>query len=332
MNPKELSGFLSFCIDNTLPVLVTGEPGIGKSDIAKQASEAAHAKLIIAHPVVSDPTDFKGLPFPKGDGTAIFLPYGDLNEIIHAAEKTVFFIDDLGQATPAVQAACMQLLLARKINGHTVSEQVTFLAASNRKQDKAGVTGILEPVKSRFISIVELQVSVDDWVKWALKNDMPAELIAYIKFRPLMLNNFKPSKDIVNSPSPRTISNVGRMQEKGLPEPLEYEAFKGAAGEEFALEYRNFLTVMRKLPPIDYIILNPGSAEVPVDADLRYALTYALGRRANDQNIQAICTYLKRMPIEFATACLKDATDRNPDLFNTKPLLIWSSENVGVFI
>jgi hypothetical protein len=332
MNPTELSGFLSFCIGNRFPALVSGRPGIGKTDIVTQAAAMAGTNLIIAHPVVSDPTDFKGLPFPKGDGTADFLPYGMLNKLIQATTKTVLFTDDLGQATPAVQASFMQLFLSRSINGKPISEEVTFIAATNRKEDKAGVTGILEPVKSRFVSIVELQVTVDDWIKWALHNDMPTELIAFIKFRPLMLDNFKATKDIVNSPSPRTVSNVGRMQARGLPEPMEFEAFKGAAGEAFAHEYRTFLTVMRKLPAIDHIILNPATADVPPEADLRYALTYALGRRATEQNIQAICTYLKRMPIEFATTCLKDASERNKELCNTKAFQLWSSENTGIFI
>jgi hypothetical protein len=332
MTPTQLASFLGFCIQNNFPVLVKGKPGIGKSDIGQQAADTAGARLIISHPVVSDPTDYKGLPFPKPDGTADFLPYGDLNEIIHAREKTVFFIDDIGQASPAVQAAVMQLLLARQVNGHMVSEFVTFIAATNRKEDKAGVTGILEPVKSRFVSIVELEVNADDWVKWALKNNMPAELIAFIKFRPGLLDDFKPSKDIVNSPCPRTVSNAGLMQAKGLPESMEFEAFKGAAGENFAQEYRTFLKVMRKLPAIDQIILNPGKAPLPAEPDIRYALTYALGKRANEQNLQSICTYLKRMPIEYATACLKDATERDPELCNTKPFLQWSSDNVGVFI
>ena len=89
------------------------------------------------------------MPFVT-DGQAEFLPFGDLRALIQADKDTVFFLDDLGQAPPTVQAAAMQLILARRINGHHVSDSVTFIAATNRKQDKAGVSGILEPVKSRF--------------------------------------------------------------------------------------------------------------------------------------------------------------------------------------
>ncbi len=73
-----------------------------------------------------------------------------------ATKLTACFIDDLGQATPAVQAAAMQLILARTLNGHRVSDHVVFIAATNRRTDRAGVSGILEPVKSRFATLVEL--------------------------------------------------------------------------------------------------------------------------------------------------------------------------------
>jgi len=97
----------------------------------------------------------------------------------------------------------MQLILARRINGYKVSDQVTFLAATNRKQDKAGVSGILEPVKSRFVSIVELEPDLEDWAAWAASNSLPAELIAFVRFRPNLLNDFTPSVDITK-PRPRS--------------------------------------------------------------------------------------------------------------------------------
>ena len=67
---------------------------------------------------------------------------------------------------------------------------------------------------------------------------MPIELIAFVQTRPDYIEKFEPNKDIVNSSSPRTVANVGLMQSKALPSALEFEAFKGAAGDAFATEYR----------------------------------------------------------------------------------------------
>ena len=161
VKPSQLRRVLASTIPAKRPVLITGAPGIGKTDIVRQACAEAKAHLIVMHPVVSDPTDFKGLPWVS-DGGATFLPFGELQTLINATELTACFLDDLGRATPAVQAAAMQLILARHINGHAVSPHVVFLAATNRRTDRAGVSGILEPVKSRFTTILELEANLDD--------------------------------------------------------------------------------------------------------------------------------------------------------------------------
>lgn len=332
MKPSTLINYLAFAIENKFPVLIKGKPGIGKSDIVTQAAEEARAELIISHPVVSDPTDYKGLPFPNKNGTADFLPFGELYKLIHAKGKTVFFLDDLGQAPPSVQAACMQLLLARQINGHKISDMVTFLAATNRREDKAAVSGLLEPVKSRFASIVELEVDTEDWVKWAIDNNMPTELIAFIRFRPELLDKFEPSREIQNSPSPRTVAYVGKQHIAGLPEMFEFEAFKGAAGEPFAIEYRAFLKIFRELPTIDEIILNPSTAPVPGDPGATYAISSALAQKMTDQNITPICDYLERLPIENSVACMKDALARNRSIGNNRAFIKWSSKNAQELI
>ena len=106
----------------------------------------------------------------------------------------------------------MQLILARRVNGHKVSKHVVFIAATNRRQDRAGVTGILEPVKSRFASIIELTADASEWIDWALENDVPMEVIGWIHYQPSMLTVGEATADIVNHPCPRTIAYAGKSQ------------------------------------------------------------------------------------------------------------------------
>lgn len=331
MKPTQLVKFLQFAIPKRFNVLIKGKPGIGKSDIVAQAAEQAGAELIIAHPVVSDPTDFKGLPFAQADGTADFLPFGELKKLINAKTPTVFFLDDLGQAPPSVQAAVMQLLLARRVNGHKVSDKVSFIAATNRREDKAGVQGLLEPVKSRFASIVELDVNNVDWLKWAAANDMPVELQSFMRFRPDLLDKAEPTKDIINSPSPRTIAAVGRMQNEGLDREIEFEVIKGAVGEGFALEYNAFLKLFRELPDLDGIIANPKNAIVPTDPGTQYALSGALGHRMDEKTIAPIMEYIDRLPKDVSVATVKIGTGgKKEKLQDTKAFTNWAVKNADI--
>ncbi|MDF2191380.1 ATP-binding protein [Paraflavitalea sp. CAU 1676] len=331
MTPSQLHDYLVFAIHNNFPVLITGAPGIGKSDIVEQAANSVNHHLILSHPVVSDPTDYKGLPFPTDSGIAEFLPYGDLHALLIAEKPTAFFLDDLGQATPAVQAACMQLLLARQINGHKISEHVKFIAATNRRQDKAGVSGMLEPVKSRFKSIVELKVNVDDWVQWALRNNMPPELIAFVKFRPHHLEAFVASKDFTNSPSPRTIAAIGVQQNANLDKELEAEVFTGAAGEAFAAEYISFLKHFRELPSVEDVISNPKTTTIPNSPSAQFAIATALSRKISDVTITPIIDYIGRLAPEISIACLVEASQRNKAISNNTAFIQWASKNTALF-
>ena len=333
MIPSQLSKAVSFALTHKLPLLIKGAPGVGKTSIVSQACEKVGAKLIVSHPVISDPTDYKGLPFPvKDKNEATFLPFGELLNLINAKEPTVFFLDDFGHASDSVQKAVLHLIFARHINGYKVSDEVTFLAATNRRQDKAGVMGILEPVKSRFAAIVELEVDVNDWVQWAFENNMPPELIAFIRYRPNLLHDFKPTSDIVNTPNPRTVAYVGNMLNAGMPEGLEYELITGAAGEGFAAEFIGFLNTYKQLPNIPELLKNPDTSIVPSEPSMVFAVCGALAHNAKPDNIEAIFRYSERLPAEFQILLAKDIQRKNPAITSTFAFTKWASSHSNIIL
>src|SRR3979490_2181701 len=119
VKPSQLRAILAKTIPAKFPVLITGAPGIGKTECESLACAEANADNLVMHPVVKDPTDFKGMPWVT-EGGAAFTPFAALQALINASKLTVCFLDDLGQATPAVQAAAMQLILGRHIDGHRI--------------------------------------------------------------------------------------------------------------------------------------------------------------------------------------------------------------------
>lgn len=323
VRPKQLASILSKCITAQLPVLITGAPGVGKSEIVEQAARVVGADVVLSHPVVSDPTDAKGLPWKvEGRDAATFLPYGELERALNAAKPTVWFLDDLGQATPAVQASFMQLLLARHINGHALPDCVTFVAATNRRQDRAGVSGVLEPVKSRFATIVELMPTMEDWVEWALSNNVSPWVMAFMRFRPELLHKFTPSPDMVNSPSPRTWAQASKLLALDLPGDLELAALAGAVGEGAAGEFVAFLRDARALPDLDAILASPETAPVPDQPSTLYAVVSGLASRCTVETFPAIAAYTQRLGKaghgEFSVLLLRDASRREPKTFAMK--------------
>ena len=338
VSPKQLAELLSVMIPARLPLLITGAPGVGKSDIIGQAAAGAGEDLIISHPAVSDPTDFKGLPwFAQGDAYASFKPFGEFHIALTAVKPTVWLLDDLGQAPPSVQAACMQLLLARRVNGHILPDFVTFVAATNRRVDRAGVSGILEPVKSRFPSIVELEPDVDSWCQWAYSHGVPPSLIAFLRYKPDMLCAFQATADLTNSPVPRTWAHLAKLEALNLPAALEAQAMAGSVGEGASLEYLAFRKMANSLVNLDAILLNPDKAKIPSKPDELYATSIGLASRANSTNFNRIATYAGRMFTdadkgEFAVLMIRDAIRRDQTIQNDDSFVRLMSGPLGQLI
>lgn len=345
VTPQQLKSLLLRTIPARLAVLITGAPGIGKTDIVGSVtSELIWEKdnlpfdLIVSHPVVSDPTDFKGLPCPNDARTeANFLPFGDLARAMNVTRPTVWFFDDMGQAPQSVQSALMQLFLARHINGKKISDLITFVGATNRRTDRAGVSGILEPVKSRFQTIVELVPTVDSFAEWAMTDGadlIPPVMVAFHRYRDGLLSAFAPTADMTNSPMPRTWANLAKLEALKLPDLIESAAFAGAVGEGAALEYKAFRKMFENLTSIDEILKDPKGVKLPSKPDQLYATCTALASRATDKTLGTIGIYAERLlhesnKGEFAVLLIRDCLRRDAKLATSNAFITLSCGPIG---
>jgi len=333
VRPKQLVKILVRGFLKGRRFLITGAPGIGKTEIVKKAVELIReagqkVNLIILHPVVSDPTDFKGLP-ALVNGEAMFLPFADLKKMMEADCLTIVFFDDLGQACQAVQAALMQLVLGREINGKRISDNVVFVAATNRAEDRAGVSAILEPLKGRFNSIFELDPCPQEWDQWAEDNDIDWRVRAYVLKRPEMLNAPKPSKNMVNAPNPRNWYSVDCLVKDGYEDDVFFPLVSGAIGSEAGQDFTAFYKIADRLINPKAVINTPHSAPLPKEVDQTYALVISLATLANDDNVDNITEYWKRIPNsdEFQKLFWHVATRRDPNLVETKGFTEFSMKN-----
>lgn len=342
VTPSELAELTEVFIKNQLPLLITGKPGQGKSSIVQQVCKKMNVKLITENLVTADPTDEKGMPAviegKNGEKQAVFLPFGTLLALIHADKPTVHFADDLGHSAKMVQAGYMHVVHERAISEHKISKHVTFIAATNRKKDKAGVQSIISPLLDRYVTIVELINSMEDWVKWALKEKLPYEVVSYIRYRPEVLDEFEPSPDMSQTPTPRGIHNIGRMLQAGVPKHLQLRLFAGTIGKKRATEFVGFLRIFQDLPDPDAVLMNPQNAKIPKEPGHLYALCGALAARATENSIERLVEYATRLETddsagkEFSTLLVKDAVAKNEKLCNTAAFVTWASNNQDVLV
>jgi len=313
VRPAQLLEILRAALRTRKRVLVVGSPGTGKTDIMNQAAELEGFSTLVTHLVTADPTEAAGLPWPNADkNEAYFMLFGNLAAVCNATTPLLWVLDDFGQASPAVQASFMRPLLDyHTVTGYQIPECVCIVAATNKRTDRAGVSGILEPVKSRFDTIVELQPTLDDWVEWAIAHNVVPEVISFLRFRPNLLHKFEATADLTNSPCPRTWAKVSDWLKAGLSRAVEHVVLCGAVGAGAATEFTGFLKIFRELPDPDELLKHPEKAEIPTEPATLYALTGALSARSNRKTFDAIATYATRMleggQAEFAVLLIKDA-------------------------
>jgi len=325
VNAEQLNLLIHATLPKQMPILVTGMPGIGKTAVVKQAIEDMEWDALFSHPVTDEPIDYKGLPWIQ-DGVAKFFPVGVIDEVLRCTQPTAWVIDDVGQAMLSVQASFMQWLHrdSRTLNGQALPDCVSLIMMTNRKEDRAGVSGFLEPFKSRFFTIVELEAHVQSFVNWGIQNNIDPMIMAYLQWKPGQLSDFDPTSGLEVTPNPRAWHHLSDLIKLGLPSEMEAEMFSGCVGEATAIEFIGFRGIYKELPPIADCYENPDSALVPSKTSIIFALIGSLAKRACPDNLDGVLTYMRRLAPEFQVVFTEMLTKYWDDVTDEKEFTRWS--------
>lgn len=321
-------------------ILLTGMPGIGKTALMKLIAKELGYDLVLFHPVVSAPEDFKGLPwmFKDADGNnrAVFVAYEELEKLINATGPTICGLDDFGLAPDAVQGAAMQLLHGGELCGKKISEHVRFFACTNRKQDKAGVKSLLEPVKSRFWGIFELVPELEPFLTYAATVNMSPMLMAFLRHRPDWIqggeDGWMPEADIVSTACPRTIEHLSDTINMNFDVTTRPSVYAGAVGKPMGNEYFAFEQLVVQMPDLDVICANPLGAELPNSPNIMFAMIGALHCRMDRKNIDNIYKYINRaFSKELQAVFHFDIKKIKPSLIKTSAYIDFAAKNGDLF-
>lgn len=320
MRPELMKNTLKSLIETRRTVCIEGAPGGGKTSIVKDTTDSMGFAYIEKHMPTMLVEDF-GIPVIGGETMQYLLPdWFPSADDPNTPSQGVLCFDDRNQANADLQKVLANICQARTLHGKRLHDGWTVISTGNRQSDRAGANRVLSHLRNRE-TVLELETHLDDWCTWAIDNGVKPEVISFIRFRPNLLHDFDPQRDV--NPTPRSwVDGVDRVI--GLvPSDAEYECFKGAVGEGPAAEFTGFLKIFRKLPNPDSVIMNPDSAEVPSDPATLYALSGSIAHRATTNNFERVCRYAERMPAEFSVLTVSYAVKRDPDLCNTGAFNNW---------
>jgi ATPase family associated with various cellular activities (AAA) len=321
LRPTEISQCLASLIPAQRPIYLWGPPGIGKSCMVRQAAQSLSLNLVDVRATLLDPVDLRGLPRLTKD-TAVWCPPAFLPR----SGQGILFLDELAQAAPLVQAACLQLTLDRKVGEYTLPDGWSVIAASNRAEDRAGSHRLITPLLNRFIHL-DLEVSPEDWQTWAVSANVAPEVRAFLRYRPALLFQFDPTTAQRAFPTPRAWQFVSDVL-PGAPPNLLLGVVAGCVGEGAAAEFVGFLRLYQELPDLDAVLAKPDSAPVPREPAVLFALVTALVERcrADKAPLAGFVRYALRLPEEFGVLGLRDALAVQPKLVGLPEVQRWIAE------
>lgn len=290
-----------------VPVLLWGEPGIGKSAALGRLAAALGVPLETVIASIHEPSDFAGLPVvgadPVGQGVPMAPP--DWAVRLHRAGRGLLFLDELSSAPPAVQAALLRVVLERRVGSLGLPPAVRVAAAANPASQAADGWLLSPPLANRFVHLewthdprVVARGLGGTWPEPAvptLSGD-PAGAVArargivsgFLTARPGLVHAMPSDPDAGGRawPSPRSWEMALRLLAFGLAtgvarEPLAL-ALVGAVGPGAGTELLGYLERL-DLPDPEAVLADPEAFSLPGRGDQQLAVFTAVVAAVRDR-------------------------------------------------
>src|SRR5687767_10467130 len=171
-------------------LLLLSPPGVGKSDTVQAAAAESNLSCRSLLGTQIAPEDVSGIPRIVGERSVFCPPRVLLPE---NAQPFCLFLDELPACAPDVQKAFYSLLLERRLGEHELPRGTWVVAAGNRQQDRALVRSLSSALINR-VNILNVRVDTQEWLDWAVANEVRADVVNFISYMPDALMRPVPSE------------------------------------------------------------------------------------------------------------------------------------------
>ena len=293
MKISEFGALLEKALPKHRRILAVGKPGIGKTiEIMATCRRLGWDYIGLSCPTLS-PVKVCGYPF---DGIA---------QAFRATKPTALVWDDLGMAGGETLKAIVQMVQFGQIDQRVLPDCVVQVGATNDVGHGADVQGLIEPLKTRWHTIVNIEPSVDDSVRYGLANGWPSDLLAFLRNAPDALHDFKPSKSMsVDGACPRGWEYVAQWINDGIDDA---EVIAGCVGKGRTAEYLAYRKLIGELPDIDGVLVDPDGSPVPENPSAQWLVSMALASRMNGGTFGQCVRYLGRLPQMFRAYSIRQS-------------------------
>lgn len=340
-------------VGDKVTIIGQGEMGIGKSSTRSiLAQEFPHHESACIDCTLLDHGDF-ALPYTEevviNDNkmrVTKFAPNARFK--LHTGKPVIIMLDEIGKAMKSVKNVLLTLMLEHRIGDQYLPKGSIVFGTTNLMSD--GVGDSLEAHARNRVGLVTVRKpDADEWIEWAINNDISPEVIAWVKQFPHALASytdpsqrdnpyiFNPQRAGIGAVvTPRSLEKASDVakQRATLGDALTISMLTGVIGESAARDMQAFFTVVDKLPTWESIIRDPVKAKMPEDAVARCILVFSAIARVEKDTLPKWMEYVDRMDKEwqalFATSVMKSPVKQAFCVMN-KEFKSWALANQWLF-
>lgn len=289
-----------------VPVLLLGDPGIGKSSFVRGIASNQDLLCETVLGSIREPADLAGLPVVTEQGVVLDPPAWAKR--LAAADAGYLFLDELTTCPDTVQAAMLAVALDRTVGDLRLGPEVRIVAGANPPDTAAGGYELAAPLANRFCH-VQYAPTTDEWIDgmttgWSTPptsraidaDDLrlattTATVISFIRTRPELLHALPKDADGLGGAWPsrrtwtmlaRTLAHV-RDGDDAAVQTLVFGLVGEGAGSEF-VKWRQAMD----LPSPDAVIADPSIVAWNDRPDRVWAvLSAVVGWAASRGSVQA---------------------------------------------
>jgi hypothetical protein len=332
-------------VGSDVTLVFQGEMGMGKSSILSML----HNRLPDHRPVYADlPTfdvsDIGGAPFTElvnGMKVTSFAPNALLN-LQHGA-PVIFMADEIGKASRPVQNSILRLLHEGKVGEYSLPPGSIRFATTNLAAE--GLGDMMQAHAMNRVAFVTVRKpNAEQWIPWAMANDIHPVVIAWVKRFPMCLDSymdgvegnpyiFYPGKTNRPFVSPRSLEKASYFMKKRhlIGNNAASAGVCGTVGDAAGTDLMSFATTYDRLASWEAIVATPDSAPVPEAKDFaaNFVSVFSAISSVDAQSFTPWMTYCQRLPKEYQGVFAMNvlvSPKRNIAIEN-RPFVVWATQN-----
>jgi len=303
-------------------LVVYGPPGIGKTQIAKQAAATlnrVYAEMLLAGRDIGDLM----MPYVE-PGNGLVFHYNKAIPLqgnpLYEGKKVLLNIDEFSGAQRLMQNVLLKVLDEKKVGEAQLAPDVWIMATGNRSFDLAHVEQISAALSNRA-QFVTVEPDLQAFLHYGVANNFHPIVLSWVRFDEENLFSFDSEAFLggdVSFPSPRTNAALSNMLHVRDAQGIDDDVFRalcaGTIGTARGVKFTGFVKIANDMPDLD-ALLKGTKQPVPKDAAVAYATLYSLVQKVQRDTLQHAVDYIERFDPEWAEMFISAVT-------TTKPLMI----------